>query len=625
MCHNATIRWIVLGLAALSAASAQTPPPGLEWRRVGNAALDLALPSLATGFVPRVWYAADGNALFAQTADGRIWNTQDFENWKSAPGAIAPTKIRLTGRVPGETDIRLETAPGARRQYAIGRFVHRSDDGLTWNNLTAYRGESILGDSLADLAISPRDADEITVSNQFGIWRSLDAGVTWAGLNEGLPNHPASRILSVPSGLQPARLLIPSSSTPLEVEWMPGERTAWRIADAKQTREETALRLRFGQQLNATISRVEISASWIYAGATDGRMFISQNQGQTWAAANVAQSGSVRSIYINPADPRIAVAAFSSSTARVFRTYNGGQDWYDATGNLPPADAFGVTVEPASGSVYLATTAGVFQAQVDLQNLTLAPAWTKISQGLPDAAALDLKLDENGNQIFVLLQGYGVYATMAPHRMKDLRVVNAADFSTRPAAPGSLLSILGSRIDRARTADMVVPVLGATDSETQIQVPFEAKGGLIQLTVETAGATRNFGLPLAPVSPAIFLDRDGTPLLLDADSGMALDASNPAKSGTRIQILAAGLGAVSPNWPTGVPAPENNTPRVTAPIRVFVDREPVAVTRATLAPGYIGFYLVEVQLPKIVNAGPAELFLEAGPEASNRVRLYLLP
>jgi len=51
----------------------------------------------------------------------------------------------------------------------------------------------------------------------------------------------------------------------------------------------------------------------------------------------------------------------------------------------------------------------------------------------------------------------------------------------------------------------------------------------------------------------------------------------------------------------------------------------VDVTQAVLAPGYVGFYLVEVQLPKIVNAGPAELVLEAEGQQSNHVRLYVEP
>ena len=49
------------------------------------------------------------------------------------------------------------------------------------------------------------------------------------------------------------------------------------------------------------------------------------------------------------------------------------------------------------------------------------------------------------------------------------------------------------------------------------------------------------------------------------------------------------------------------------------------VAASTLAPGYIGFYLIEVQLPRIVNAGASELYLEADGRDTNRVRLYVEP
>jgi uncharacterized protein (TIGR03437 family) len=64
---------------------------------------------------------------------------------------------------------------------------------------------------------------------------------------------------------------------------------------------------------------------------------------------------------------------------------------------------------------------------------------------------------------------------------------------------------------------------------------------------------------------------------------------------------------------------------VVSPVHAFVDRVPVEVTRATLAPGYIGFYLIEVMVPKLVNSGPAELYLEVDGQQSNRVRVYIEP
>ncbi|MDP2996595.1 MAG: hypothetical protein Q8N47_03840, partial [Bryobacterales bacterium] len=161
--------------------------------------------------------------------------------------------------------------------------------------------------------------------------------------------------------------------------------------------------------------------------------------------------------------------------------------------------------------------------------------------------------------------------------------------------------------------------------ESQIQVPFEAAGTALAIALETAGGRQTLGVPLRDASPAVFVDRDGAPMVLDADRGVLLDAMTPARSDTRIQILATGLGRVQPEWPTGLAAPLDSPPRVVAPVKVYLDRAPIEVTRATLAPGYIGFYLVEVQLPEIVNAGPAELYMEAGGQPSNRVRIYLQP
>jgi uncharacterized protein (TIGR03437 family) len=115
-------------------------------------------------------------------------------------------------------------------------------------------------------------------------------------------------------------------------------------------------------------------------------------------------------------------------------------------------------------------------------------------------------------------------------------------------------------------------------------------------------------------------------MILDADQGVLLDVSTPARAGTPIQILATGLGKVAPEWPTGLAAPTENPPRVVAPVRVVLDRVPLEASRATLAPGYIGFYVVEFQIPDVVNEGPAELYLEVGDgpgQQSSRVSIHL--
>jgi uncharacterized protein (TIGR03437 family) len=133
------------------------------------------------------------------------------------------------------------------------------------------------------------------------------------------------------------------------------------------------------------------------------------------------------------------------------------------------------------------------------------------------------------------------------------------------------------------------------------------------------------GLPVQPVAPAIFVGSGGVPMLYDADTGLPLDARNAAHSNGRIQILATGLGRVRPDWPTNLPAPHQDPPTVAASVKVYLDGSPLQVTRATLAPDFIGFYLIEAQLPPIANLGTSELYMSADGQESNRVQIVVEP
>ena len=176
-----------------------------------------------------------------------------------------------------------------------------------------------------------------------------------------------------------------------------------------------------------------------------------------------------------------------------------------------------------------------------------------------------------------------------------------------------------------RSGNANVPILASSESETQVQIPFDVTGSALSLALESSAGRRILPVPLEAAAPGIFIDRDGTPMILDADAGITLDAMLPARSGQRIQILTTGMGRVVPAWQAGVPAPTDDPPRVAAAVKVFMDRVELEVVRATLAPRYIGFYLIEVRLPDLVNAGPAELYITADGAESNRVRLYVEP
>jgi uncharacterized protein (TIGR03437 family) len=363
-----------------------------------------------------------------------------------------------------------------------------------------------------------------------------------------------------------------------------------------------------------------LGSHW-YAGTIDGRIWVWVENGGT---GHFTDTGGVTSpverIFVDPANPQIALAAAGT---QVLHTMNGGRFWdhLDVPNN---AAVHGVTADVASGAIYIATDQGVFWTRRALDTANTAqPNWISLNTGLQQAPATDVMLDAASVRLYAAIDGYGVFSAVAPHRTRSLRIVNAADLSTRPAAPGGLLSVVGGRVNSATAGTMNYPVLAAADDGSQIQVPFEATGPNVTLALVTEAGRTQIGMRMQPVSPAIFVGHDGLPMLQDADSGLLLDSRTAAHSGARLQVFATGLGRVNPDWPTGMPAPLDNPPAVAASIHAYLNGMEIPVSRATLAPGYVGFYIVEVQLPTLNNAGVNELHITAGGVESNRVPVVI--
>jgi uncharacterized protein (TIGR03437 family) len=594
--------------------------------------LDLALADLATGPVDRVWYSADGSTLYALTTSGKTFETSDFETWKAST-AVAPLPVEaMAGRSPApEPGSHLRAAVGQPALlYGFNKFVYRSTDtGANWSNLTAFRTQSLIGDGLRDLAVSPRDGEEIAVAGSAGVFRSLDGGKSWSGMNQGLPNLPAARIRKVPSEDRGVQLELPGAAM---VEWQPGEKTAWRPTDSTVAVNDAVLRQALTAPGGARVTSARAAGNIYYVGRADGSISIRSGDVEIPSASN--QAGAVERFWVDSADSTVALAVLGSrpQTAssgvqpqHVLHTVSAGSYWEDITFNLPDVAVHGVTASRNGRAIYLATDSGVFYGRTDPGSSGAPVSWQRVA-GLPSGTVTDVMLDPSGNQLWAMVEGFGVYETIAPHRLVNPAVASAADLTPRLAAPGSLLSVIGARITSASAGDQSVPVLKATDTQTEIQIPFTAQGDTLALSLNPVSGSRiTAPLPLVAAAPAIFVITDGTPWVLDAETGTMIDASHPAHAGSRIQVLATGLGRVNPDWPAGVEAPVANPPSVIAKVTAHLDRIPVPVTRAVLAPQYTGFYLVELELPRIVNYGPVELHLEAGGNTSNRVRVYIEP
>jgi len=606
MCRCETVALIAgVYLASAFNVAAQSTP---LWKRVAGYTVQENLAGPATGPVRHVWYSANGNRLLAATAANRVFETTDFEHWRlnitdSTPSLPAASPaLRLPE--PGA-----QTQAAGPRIYATGQNnIYASDDnGRNWLNLTGYNDRSILGGGFTSLAISPANPQEIAAANQFGVWRSMDGGLSWHSLNEDLPNLPVR-------SLQGRRAVALQDGTVLQYD-----SGAW-IAAPAVTAPESALRRQLSARASVAFTAAAQNGAITYAGTADGRLLTSRDNGATWSEAPPATTVAIDRIWQDADRPDSALAAAGT---HLLRTVNGGLFWTDVTGSLPATAIHGIAADRSASVVYLATDRGVYQGAVSLNDAGPAASnWIMISGALPASPAFDVRLNSD-NTLTAALDGYGVYETPAPHQTRNIRLVNGADQSDRAAAPGSLISVLGASVKQGASGSTQFPVIASAELSSQLQVPFESPAGQYRISLQ--GATDQWTVPLIvkDASPAIFVDAEGAPLILDSASGLVIDSKVGIHASSTIQVMATGLGKVTPDWPTGVPAPLDAPPTVRGAVAAFLDGSPVQVTKATLAPGYVGYYLVELQIPSIVNKGASELRIVMNGEESNRVKLYL--
>ncbi len=611
--------------------------------------------------VSRVWFSDDGRRLYAALQDGALWVSEDAGlSWyspdpmPSEPALNAEGTILERGARPA---VLVRNSFRANVVYALGEHLYRSDDdGAGWTNLTAVGPASVIGRWQETLAASPVNPDLIVVGNSRGLWKSYDAGVTWSSLNGSLPNFPAARFRPATAPAPPqleaqgfgTLELIRTADGPIwraaEEQWaawsqipIPEQTRVARLEPLAPPRYAASYRVwRDGQPISGDLTACQPDAECqepashavtaladnghLWAGTSNGRIWVSRDEGDTWLQSwTDPDAGAVASLWAHPDRPATALAA---AGGRILRSTNGGASWLDITSNLPEAQWTAVAGQAQARTVYVGGPRGIYFAQVDLALPGPAGAWTELSGNLPSHDVRDVTLDPLRGRLYAALSGHGVYWMRAPQVELALRALSAADLSARPAAPGSLLTILGANAVRARADGQPAPILGAGQGQTQLQLPFEISGRTLQLQLDESNARHAIDLALEDVSPAIFVV-DGEPLILDAGTGAWIGWNRPARPGSNILVMASGLGKVDPPWPAGAPSPERDPPRPIARIAARLDSLPARVVSAQLARGYIGIYVVEVEIPASANTGRGQLSLQAAGRPSNQVELVI--
>jgi uncharacterized protein (TIGR03437 family) len=227
-------------------------------------------------------------------------------------------------------------------------------------------------------------------------------------------------------------------------------------------------------------------------------------------------------------------------------------------------------------------------------------------------------------------------------------VVNAASFAAGAAlAPGSIASLFGANLAAVPLFANAVPLpttLGETSllfngsvpaplfyvspQQVNLQVPWEMAGQQeASVAVTTGGgSSAPARVRLATAAPGVFSlaqGGSGQGVVLDARYRL-VDSSNPAHPGDTVQIFATGLGAVSNQPASGAAAPQSPLAAAIAPPLVYFGQTPGQVSFSGLAPGLVGLYQVNAQVPAAAPTGnTVPLVLSTAGGQSNTVSIAI--
>lgn len=265
----------------------------------------------------------------------------------------------------------------------------------------------------------------------------------------------------------------------------------------------------------------------------------------------------------------------------------------------------------------------------------------------------------------------GIVVTVNPNITAIFNAASSGTPSGNTLAPGTLFSLYGTDVaakadswlgapaptnlggvsvkvgDRYAPLFLTCPGPQSCGQFQQINgmLPFEVSGPSVPITIEAGpnAAGKTITVTLSPTAPGIFsTDSSGNgqgAILNGSDNRVAAPAgtfpgSHPARPGDVVMIYAAGLGPVNATLPSGLGSGVNGTPfpQLARLPQVQIGGQPIPVPAANfqfagLAPGFVGLYQLNIQLPANVPTGsavPLQITTAEG-QISNTVTLAIGP
>jgi uncharacterized protein (TIGR03437 family) len=207
---------------------------------------------------------------------------------------------------------------------------------------------------------------------------------------------------------------------------------------------------------------------------------------------------------------------------------------------------------------------------------------------------------------------------------RGLSIVNGAVLA------GGHTSLNGTSVSVGGTLAPLISVVNQSGQEQiSFQVPFELQNATstsVQVVNNGSSSTVS-SVPVLPAQPGIFavpLTPSGTTAAVIHLNGQLATSQRPAQAGEIVSLFLTGMGPIQPSVATGAlgPVPPAIT---TLPVTVSVGGVGCNVLFTGYAPGAIGLYQINFQIPSNIPSGPSvTLLVSAGNFSSAQSSLPIM-
>ena len=239
---------------------------------------------------PGVLYAGvDEAGLFVSRDGGDTWSELEgltahdtVDRWFPGKGGLCCHSVAVHPTDPDRLWVGI-SAVGVFRTDDGGETWALKNDGL--EVVAPDEDHEKLGSCVHRLVLDPTDPDRLFQQNHRGVFRSTDAGDTWARIDAGLPSTFGFPLVVHPR--EPGTLYVfplESDERRLAIDGRPAVYRStdaggsWERLDAGLPEDSWVTVLRHGMAVDG------LDPVGLYVGTTGGRVFHSADAGETWSA-----------------------------------------------------------------------------------------------------------------------------------------------------------------------------------------------------------------------------------------------------------------------------------------------------------------------------------------------------